>query len=228
MQGVAGMPDIAIYLGNKNYSSWSLRPWLALKQTGAPFAETVIPLDQPNSKAAILAQSPSGRVPALRHGDVLVWESLAICEYLAETFPKAGLWPADPAARAYARAIANEMHGGFAKLRGAMPMDISRRHPLENRLDVCRPEVDRVCAIWREARERYGSRGAHGAGPFLMGGFSIADAMYAPVTTRFATYGVPLDDACRAYVEAVLHWPAMQEWSAAARAEPWVIEYPKP
>lgn len=222
------MADVTIYLGNKKYSSWSLRPWLALKQTGLAFEEVVIPLNQPDTKAKILQNAPHGKVPALRQGDLLVWESLAICEYLADAFPAAGLWPADRAARAYARSISSEMHGGFAQLRQALPMDITSRYPLGDRLSFCQADVERVVSIWREARERFGSRAAHGAGPFLFGGFCIADAMFAPVTTRFITYGVPLDAVCSAYVEAVQQWPAMQEWIAGAKAEPWVIDYPAP
>jgi glutathione S-transferase len=222
------MAAITIYLGNKNYSSWSLRPWLALKHAGAAFDEEVIALDQAETKSSIRRHSPTGLVPCLVHGEVVVWESLAICEYLAEAFPAAGLWPKDVSTRAYARAIATEMHGGFAAMRKAMPMDIRSRHPLGERLAYCRGDVDRVTALWREARQRFGARGANGAGPFLLGGFSIADAMYAPVTTRFTTYGVPLDPVCTAYVEAVRQWPPMQEWSAAAAAEPWQIHYPPP
>ena len=219
------MSDITIYLGNKTYSSWSLRPWLALKRTGAAFDEVVIPLSRADTAAKIREFSPSGRVPALRHGPVLVWESLAICEYLAETFPAARLWPADPATRALARAISAEMHGGFAKLRQYLPMDLSRDRHGEGRIEEAQAEIDRVIAIWRDCRARFGVPGAHGAGDFLFGGFSIADAMFAPVATRFRTYGVALDAVSAAYVEAVMGWPAMQDWVAAAKAEPWVIDY---
>jgi glutathione S-transferase len=222
------MAGITIYLGNKNYSSWSLRPWLALKHTGAPFEEVVIPLDRSDTTAAIRKHSPTGLVPCLEHDGRVLWESLSICEYLAETFPDAGLWPRDPAARAYGRSMATEMHGGFAKMRQALPMDIRSRIPLADRLSYCQANVDRITSLWREARERYGARGAHGSGPFLLGGFSIADAMYAPVVTRFETYGVPLDAVCSAYVAAMRALPAMQAWTAAARAEPWTIVYPAP
>jgi len=217
------MVDFTVCIGNKNYSSWSLRPWLALKQTGASFAEVVIPLDQPESLDNLRRHSPSGRVPVLRHGDVVVWESLAICEYLADRFPAAGLWPAATAARAHARAISCEMHAGFAELRRLLPMDIRRRWPLAARLEKAGADVARVTAIWRECRERFG-----GDGPFLFGRFTAADAMYAPVTTRFVTYGVPLDPVSSAYVDAVLRWPAMQEWSAAAAREPWEIDVDVP
>jgi len=218
------MAEFTIYLGNKNYSSWSLRPWLALRHAGAAFEEVLIPLDQADSAINLRRHSPSGRVPVLRHGALVIWETLAICEYLAEHFPDARLWPADQGARAHARAISNEMHAGFATLRDILPMDISRRWPLGNRLAKVGPDVERVAAIWRECRERFGSRGANGAGDFLFGGFTIADAMFAPVTTRFGTYSVPLDPVCSAYVAAMQRWPAMQDWTAAAKAEPWVID----
>jgi glutathione S-transferase len=217
------MAEITIYIGNKNYSSWSLRPWLALKHTGAAFEEVVIPLDQKESATNLRRHSPSGRVPVLRHGTLTIWETLAICEYLAEQFPAARLWPAERDARAHARAVSNEMHAGFAALRNLLPMDISRRWPLGSRLAKVAPDVERVAAIWRECRQRFGSRGADGAGDFLFGDFTIADAMFAPVTTRFLTYSVPLDQVCSAYVAAMQRWPAMQEWAAAAKAEPWVI-----
>lgn len=218
------MAEITLYLGNKNYSSWSMRPWLALKQTGAAFEEVLITLDQPDSAANLRRRSPSGRVPVLQHGALVVWESLAICEYLAEQFPKARLWPDDREARAHARAVSNEMHGGFAALRNHLPMDISRRWPLGNRLTTVGADVERIAAIWNECRARFGSRGANGAGDFLFGGFTIADAMFAPVVTRFVTYSVPLDPVCGAYVTAMQGWPAMQDWTAAAKAEPWVIK----
>jgi len=219
------MTDITIYLGNKNYSSWSLRPWLALRHAGIPFAEVVIPLDQADSATNIRRHSPTGRVAALRHGEVLVWESLAICEYLAETFPAARLWPVDPAVRAHARAVSNEMHAGFGALRDKLPMDIRARWPLGDRMTVVADDIRRVTAIWRECRERFGARGANGAGEYLYGGFTIADAMFAPVTTRFVTYGVPLDPLAAAYVAAVTRSPAMQAWAADAAQEPWTIHH---
>jgi glutathione S-transferase len=227
------MADITIYIGNKNYSSWSMRPWLALKHTGVAFEEVLIRLDSaaagnvlaPETRARLREHSPSGRVPVLRHGAITVWESLAICEYLAERFPAARLWPGDPAARAHARAVSSEMHAGFDALCENLPMEISRRWPLGNRLAEAQADIERVTANWRECRERFGRRGANGAGDFLFGGFSIADAMFAPVTTRFLTYGVPLDPISSAYVTAMQRWPAMAEWIAAAKTEPWVIRY---
>lgn len=216
------MADITIYLGNKNYSSWSLRPWLALKQTGAPFREVVIPLKRPDTAASILRCSPSGRLPVLQDGETIIWESLAICEYLAERFPDAGLWPRARSARAFARSICSEMHSGFANLRNSLPMDLANRWPIGGRLAVIQADVDRVCAIWRECRQRFGGKDS---GEFLFGGFSIADAMYAPVVSRFVTYDVPLDETCRDYVAAVMAHSAMQEWMDAARKEPWVINF---
>jgi len=219
------MAEFTIYIGNKNYSSWSLRPWLALRHTGAAFEEVMITLDQPDSAVNLRRRSPSGRVPVLQHGALAIWESLAICEYLAEQFPAARLWPEEREVRAQARAVSNEMHAGFAALRDNLPMDINRRWPLGNRLAKAGPDVERVTAIWRECRARFGSRSANGAGDFLFGGFTIADAMFAPVTTRFVTYSVPLDPVCGAYVAAMQRWQAMQDWAAAGKAEPWVIHY---
>ncbi|MGQ9371358.1 glutathione S-transferase family protein [Azospirillum sp. ST 5-10] len=219
------MTDFTLVLGNKAYSSWSLRPWLALRHLGASFDEVVIPLRRPDTKARILEHSPAGKVPVLKHGGRTVWESLAILEYLAELFPGAGLWPDEPEARARARAVAAEMHAGFAALRKALPMDLKERHPgLTFAADV-QADIARVQAIWRDARDRFGD-----GGPFLFGRFGNADAMYAPVVTRFATYGVTLDPVCRAYADAVLALPALRDWTAAARQEPWTIDFdlPKP
>lgn len=208
-----------LYIGNKNYSSWSLRAWLAAKAGGIAFDEVLIPLYGPGSREAILAHSPSGKVPALRHGAVSVWESLAVCEYLAETFPQARLWPEDAGARGAACAAATEMHGGFVALRRHLPMNL-RRPPAARGIPVeVQADIDRIAAIWRDCRARFGAGGA-----FLFGDFSIADAMYAPVVTRFRTYRVPLDAVCGAYADAVLALPAMREWTAAAHAEPMTID----
>jgi len=219
------MDALTLYIGNKNYSSWSLRPWLALRQTGAPFAEVLIPLSRPDSKAAILAQSPSGRVPVLCHGALRLWESLAICEYLAEIFPGAGLWPADRTARAVARAAATEIHAGFGTLRQQLPMDIRARRSTPHRVALAGDDIARVTALWRDCIGRFGRSGAHGAGPFLFGAYCIADAMFAPVATRFHSYGVALDPVSAAYVAAQRDWPAMREWREAAEQETWTIAY---
>lgn len=213
------MSDLTLVIGNKTYSSWSLRPWLALKQTGQAFDEVVIPLDQPETKATILKHSPGGKVPVLLHGDTTVWESIAICEYLAETFPAAGLWPAGSAPRAVARAISAEMHAGFVDLRRNLSMDLKHKKYETPRTVGSEADIARITQIWRDARGRFGAEG-----PFLFGPFTIADAMYAPVVTRFVTYGVPLDPVSQAYVDAVLDLPAMKEWYAAAQAEPWVLK----
>ena len=213
------MADFTLVIGNKNFSSWSLRPWLALKQTGAAFEEVLVPLRKADSRDRILAWSKSGKVPFLRHGKVEVWESLAICEYLAELFPAAGLWPADPAARAMARAVATEMHAGFAALRQNMPMDIRTSKPGEGRTPEVEQDIARIGEIWRACRAAHGGTKGNEGGPFLFGRFGNADAMYAPVVTRFATYGVALDTVCQEYCAAVQAHPSMREWCDAARAE---------
>lgn len=209
------MSALTLVIGNKNYSSWSLRPWLALRQAGADFTEELIGLRQPETRARILSYSPAGRIPVLIDGDVTVWESLAICEYVAELYPAAGLWPDDRAARAVCRSVATEMHSGFAALRQALPMDYRASLPLPELDEAVHDDIARIQAAWRTARRRFGA-----GGPFLFGRFSIADAMYAPVVTRFATYGVALDEVAQAYAAAILDLPAMQEWLAAARLEP--------
>ena len=214
------MPDLTIYLGNKNYSSWSMRPWLVLKRTTVAFNEVVIPLYQPTSKATLLKYSPSGRVPALHHGSLTVWDSLAICEYLAEAFPAFDLWPKDPVARAVARAVSAEMHAGFQALRQHLPMNVRSSFPDRGVSPEVQADINRVMSIWRDCRTRFGQ----GRGDFLFGAFTIADAMYAPVVTRFRTYKVELEREAEAYCEAIMGLPAMQEWIAAARNEPMVVE----
>ena len=213
------MADITIYLGNKNYSSWSLRPWLALKQTGAAFDEEVIPLSEAATRSTVLRFSPSGRVPALKHNELTVWDSLAICEYLAETFPAAKLWPDDKAARAVARAVSAEMHSGFAALRDHLPMNMRSSFPNRGVTPEVQADINRITAIWRDCRKRFGA-----AGPFLFGGFTIADAMYAPVVSRFRTYKIELEAEAQAYADAVWALPALQEWLTAAKNEPMIIE----
>lgn len=213
------MADITIYIGNRVYSSWSLRGWLPLKHLGVPFEEVMIPLYGEGSKERILRQSPSGKVPALHHEGRVIWESLAIGEYLAEQFPAAQLWPADDGARSLARAVSCEMHAGFPNLRRELSMNLRRVIPGRRFTPDCQAETARIHAIWRDCRARYGA-----GGPFLFGEFSIADAMFAPVVTRFRTYEIPLDDVCAAYAEAIWALPAMQAWCAAAKAETIVIE----
>ena len=214
------MADLTIYLGNKNYSSWSLRAWLALKATGAPFDEVVIPLYQPGSRETLLKYSPSGRVPVLHHGDTVIWDSLAICESLAETFPAAGLWPDEGAARAMARAASAEMHSGFQALRSQHPMNMRSSFPGRDITPEAQSDINRVMSIWRTARARYGE----GNGDFLFGRFSIADAMYAPVVSRFRTYKFDLEREADDYCTAIMALPAMQEWATAARNEPMIVD----
>ena len=206
------MSEPTLVIGNKNYSSWSLRPWLAMRVAGIPFAEHRIPLYGPGSKDQILVYSPAGKVPCLADGDLRVWDSLSICEYLAEKHP--GLWPQDPAARALARSVSAEMHSGFANLRAKMSMNIRKRYPGLGRTPESLADVARIVSLWSDCRARYGK-----GGPFLFGAFSIADAMYAPVVLRFRTFEVELPVDCRAYSDAVLALPAMQDWIAAAMAE---------
>lgn len=214
------MSDPTLVMGNKAYSSWSLRPWLAMKQAGLPFAETVIPLRQPDTAARIAAHSPSGRVPCLLDGDLVLWDSLAICEYVAELAPGAGLWPADRAARAVARAVSAEMHSGFVSLRTTMSMDLKRDLKGQGMTEATAADIARIEALWADARTRFGGPAG---GPFLFGAFTIADAMFAPVVTRLETYGVAVSPVSRAYMDAVLALPAMREWIAAAKAEPWEL-----
>jgi len=212
-----------LIIGNKNYSSWSLRPWIAMKVAGIPFAERVISLDDPHFKRTVMAISPAGKVPALADGEVHVWESLAILEYLADKFPDAKLWPDDPEARAHARALAAEMHAGFVPLRRECPMNFWRPVKPRNLSPDAAANVERIDAMWTDCRARFGA-----GGPFLFGRFGAADAMYAPVVARFATYAVGVGPASRAYMEAMMGLAAWQEWKAAAVQEPWVLPEDEP
>ena len=202
---------MTLVVGSKDRSSWSLRPWIALKQSGLPFNEVLIPLGRPDTKTRVLRYSPSGKVPLLIDGGAVVWDSLAILEYLADRFPDRGLWPSDPVARALARSISAEMHAGFPAMRRELNMDVTRTIPTPILSLEAATDVSRVKEIWRDARQRFGGRGA-----FLFGRFTNADAMYAPVATRFHTYGIRLDSVCRDYVRAILALPAMAEWYRAA------------
>ncbi len=209
---------LKLIIGNKNYSSWSMRPWIAMKVAGIPFEETVISLDAADFKAQVGAVSGTGKVPVLIDNDVRVWELLAIMEYLAEKFPAAGLWPADAAARAHARAIAHEMHAGFLPLRRHLPMNMWRPVIKRDLTPEAEANVQRIEAIWNDCRARFGS-----GGPFLFGRFGAADAMYAPVVSRLHTYAVAVGAGTRAYMNAVMALPAWVEWHAAAVKEPWVL-----
>lgn len=203
-----------LIFANKNYSSWSLRPWLLLRQAGIPFSEHKLLLGQDD----ISKYSPSGRIPVLQDGDKLIWDSLAIMEYLAETFPEKNLWPRERDARAIARSISAEMHAGFSNLRTHMTMNCRGSFPGKGRTPEVDKEIQRIQNLWQESRAQFGA-----GGPFLFGQFSIADAMYAPVVSRFITYGVALTPTAKNYVEAIHNLPAMQEWLAAAQAEPEVL-----
>ena len=209
---------LTLVIGNKNYSSWSFRPWIAMKVAGIAFDEVVISLDAADFKPRVSKISGTGKVPALDDNGVHVWESLAILEYLAERFPAALLWPSDPAARAHARAISSEMHAGFVPLRRACPMNMWRPVKKRELNDETVANVRRIEAMWAGCRERFGS-----GGPFLFGAFGAADAMYAPVVARFHTYDVEVDKLARAYMDAMMALPAWKEWTAAALKEPWVL-----
>lgn len=206
-----------LLIGNKNYSSWSLRPWLALTELGIAFDEERVPLFAPGYKDRILAASPAGKVPVLIDGSIAVWDSLAIGEYLAEKFPEHGVWPRDAAARAHARCVSAEMHSGFQNLRGQMPMNIRKVVPGRSRTPELEADIARVIALWRDCLRASG-------GPFLFGTFSYADAMYAPVVTRFTTYGVGLDGTALDYSNRIWALAGMQAWKAASVAEAEVIE----
>jgi glutathione S-transferase len=201
-----------LFIGNKNYSSWSLRPWLVLRQGGIPFQEELVSLQDDPGKAARLGRLPAGRVPVLADGEVLVWDSLAISEYLAERHP--GLWPADPVARAWARCITAEMHSGFSALRSQMSMDVRARRPQRRRSRELLQDIARVERIWTDTRSRFGARGE-----LLFGTFTIADAFYAPVAFRFQTYGVLPGGPAGEYLRALLALPGMREWEAAGATD---------
>ncbi len=207
-----------LVIANKSYSSWSLRPWLAMVHFDVPFEEIVIPLDQDATAAQIREHSPASKVPVLHHGGITVWESLAILDYLSEAFYDRPWWPADPHAKAHARAIAAEMHAGFGPLRQAMPMNLRKDYPPRDWPDDVNADITRIQSLWQAARAQFGT-----GGPFLFGDFTIADAMYAPVVTRFRTYAVDLDETAQAYSRAIYDLPAMQRWSAEAAQEPWAI-----
>jgi len=214
---------LTLIIGNKNYSSWSLRPWIAMRVAGVPFDERVIPLYEPGSREAVLKYSPAGKVPVLIDGDQRIWETLAILEHLAEKFPEAHLWPKDTAARSHARVVASEMHAGFTALRRNCPMNLwlpPKSRPLP---DEVKPDVARIEALWADCRARFGK-----SGPFLFGSFGAADAMYAPVVARLHSYGIAVAQETRAYMDAVMALAAWKEWCAAALKEKWVMRNNEP
>jgi glutathione S-transferase len=210
------MDKLTLYIGNKNYSSWSFRPWIALTAAGIPFDEVLIPFDFPAGNPRFRDVSPTGRVPVLHHGPLRIWESLAIIEYAAELFPDLRVWPPASEDRAVARSISTEMLGGFRALRGACPMNIRRP---KGRIDLpqgVEEDVARISAIWKECRQKSG-------GLFLFGDFSAADAMYAPVVNRFEVYDLVADPAVLDYMSAVKEHPAWLKWQEAALAETWIV-----
>lgn len=212
------MAEFTLIIGSRNYSSWSLRGWLACREAGLTFDEEVIVLGRPDTATQARRHSPSGMVPVLKHGAVTVWDSLAIVEYAHEVGSRP-LWPDDRAARAMARSAAAEMHSGFRELRQNMPMNIRANHPGRGMTPGVQEDVNRITALWRECRKRYGA-----GGPFLFGGFGATDIMYAPVVTRLLTYAVSLDGDDQAYCQAVMAHPSMAEWVSAAKREPWIID----
>jgi glutathione S-transferase len=212
------MEQLHLVIGNKNYSSWSLRPWIAMKEKGVDFTETVIALDMPDTAQKIAAASPSGRVPVLQHGGRSVWESLAILEYVAELYPERGFWPAERGARALARSVCNEMHAGFGALRSACPMNLRRPVKPVALSDKVLADVARIEALWAQC---LGLQGAGAA--FLFGEFTNADAMFAPVVARFETFAIPVSQSSRAYMNRVMGTASFQAWKQAALAESWVV-----
>jgi glutathione S-transferase len=207
---------LTLVIGNKNYSSWSLRAWLLLKHVGLEFEELLIPLDMASSQEQLSACGPSGRVPVLRDGDLTVWDSLAICEYAAERSGRG--WPQAPAARAVARAVSAEIHSGFSTLRSMWPMNARARNRHTAVTAALEADVERIDEIWNDCRSRFG-----GSGPWLFGEYSVADAMYAPAVLRFNTYGARISQTARWYMASVLEDGALQEWLQAAKHEPWTI-----
>ena len=209
---------LTLLIGNKKYSSWSFRPWLALRVAGIAFEEKVIPFESEEFRREVGGVSGTGKVPVLLDGDIRIWESLAILEYLAEKFPEAHLWPKDIAARAHARVVANEMHAGFQAMRNHLPMNFARRVIKRDLTPEVIANVRRVEALWADCRARFGN-----SGPFLFGAFSNADAMYAPVVGRFHTYDVDVGEGTRAYMKTMMALPAWQQWVAAGIKEPWLF-----
>jgi glutathione S-transferase len=212
------MPALKLVIANRNYSSWSLRAWLVLERTRAPFEEIQIPLRQPGTDAEIRRYSPSGRLPVLIDGPLVVWDSLAIAEQLAEKFGGARLWPTDPVARGMARSACAEMHSGFSALRQTLPMNIRRRRPGSFSAPSVQQDIARITELWTGLRQRFGA-----GGPYLFREWGIADAFFTPIAARFRSYGVPLPPEAAAYRDTLLAWPAFRRWEAEAEREPWSI-----
>jgi glutathione S-transferase len=207
-------------IGNKLYSSWSMRPWVLLKALGIPFTETVIPMYRDDTKAKMLQFAPTGMVPSINHGDVVVWESLSLMEYLAETYPDKHVWPRDAVARAHARSAASEMHAGFRALRMACPVNLSRIFKLKDYGADVLADIARIEALWAECRARFGA-----GGDFLYGAYSAADAMFTPVVTRLEHYQLPVKTETRAYMDTILNHHAYQAWRDEAHREPWYLSH---
>jgi glutathione S-transferase len=212
-----------LIIGNKNYSSWSLRPWLLLKHTQIPFEEERLSFNAPDFAARVAQHSPAGRVPVLIDGDLVIWDSLAIVEYLAERFPDRQIWPAERRARARARSLCAEMHAGFAPMRSSLTMNLELRAPMPLLTLPVRRDVERIIRMWTDARSEFGADG-----PFLFGRFSAADAYFAPVTTRFTTYSIGLPEVAARYVATIEALPAMREWVAAALEEKDFVAHDEP
>jgi glutathione S-transferase len=213
-----------LYIGNKVYSSWSLRPWMVMRAHGIAFEEYLLQLRAGDTADRIRSVSPSGKVPALVDGETLVWDSLAIMEYLADKFPDKAIWPRDVNARAHARCVSAEMHSGFQALRGQCQMTITKRFKASKRSPEVMADVARITALWTEARTRFGIKATGAdAGPFLYGSFTAADGMFAPVVARFHTYSIPVEAAALAYMAAVRTHPAYVAWVTDATKEPWVL-----
>ncbi|HSC79430.1 MAG TPA: glutathione S-transferase family protein [Chitinolyticbacter sp.] len=206
--------SLTLVIGNKNFSSWSLRAWLAVELTGAPYTEQLVSLYGPDSRRQLLQHSPTGKVPVLKCEDGVIWDSLAIAEYLAEQYPEAHLWPRGTAARAFARSVCAEMHSGFVPLRSNLPMNLRRNQPLAELPGDVADDIARICALWQECRKRFGQDG-----PFLFGHASIADAFFAPVAARLRSYQVALSADAEAYVNTIYQWPAFQRWYRAGLQE---------
>ncbi len=212
---------LTLVIGNKNYSSWSFRPWIAMKVAGIPFEEKLIPLYEPGSREQVLKISPAGKVPILLDGEHTVWETIAILEHLHEYFPRAGLWPSEAPLRSHARSVAAEMHAGFQALRKACPMNMGLPPKQRPQPAEVSDNVHRINSIWRDCLALYG-------GPFLFGAFGAADAMYAPVVSRFHTYGILVSPKCHAYMDRVMALPAWREWHDAALKEKWIMRHNEP
>ncbi|AOY90332.1 glutathione S-transferase [Marinobacter salinus] len=203
-----------LVIGNKNYSSWSLRPWLLLREFGIPFSEVKIPLYAEGSKETLLRYSPSGKVPAFCHENITVWDSLAICEFVADLYPEKNIWPPKLEDKALARSVSNEMHSGFFAIRNSLPMNCRKQMVFHPMTESLKSEIDRVCEIWRVCRSRHSEKG-----PFLFGEFSIADAMYAPIVLRFNSYGITVGSTESEYMSTVLSLSSLKEWIAEGVAE---------